>query len=189
MTKELLAHRKKMKAKKPAFRRQDSHKYTEVSPRWRRPRGLHSKMRLKKRGYSKSVEIGYGSPQKVRYTTKEGLFPVLVSNEKELEKAGKENIVVIRSSVGKKRKIAIINSAKEKGLKIANFKNPDEFVEKILEEVAKKKKKTEEIKAAAKKKEKAEKKTEEKPADEKQNEEDKKKAERKEMEKTITKRA
>ena len=61
----LLQLRKRIKAKKPNFVRQDSHKQKEVKKKWRKPKGMQSKMRLKKKGYRKSVSIGYGSPKKV----------------------------------------------------------------------------------------------------------------------------
>ena len=52
--KDLLEFRKKIKAKKPNFIRQDAHKKGEIKKKWRRPKGLQSKMRLHKRGYRKS---------------------------------------------------------------------------------------------------------------------------------------
>ncbi|MBN2454632.1 50S ribosomal protein L32e [Candidatus Woesearchaeota archaeon] len=178
--KELLIHRRKIKAKKPNFAMQDSHKYKDLRRRWRKPKGLHSKMRMNKKGYPKTVRTGYGSPAAVKHMTRSGLVPVLVSRVAELEGLGKENAILIRGAVGTRRRIEIIKAAKEKGLAIANYKEPEKFVQKAMERAEKKKAKEQ------KKKETVEKK---KPAEEKLSEEEKKKQERKEMEKTITKRA
>ena len=52
---EKLELRKKIKAKKPNFVSQDTHKRKRIRPRWRKPRGWHSKIRLHKIGYRKMV--------------------------------------------------------------------------------------------------------------------------------------
>ena len=61
--------REHIKSKKPPFRRQESWRYKRLSGRkekWRKAEGIDSKMRLKKKGWPKSPEIGYRGPKKVR---------------------------------------------------------------------------------------------------------------------------
>ncbi|MFH1181855.1 MAG: eL32 family ribosomal protein [Candidatus Woesearchaeota archaeon] len=177
-----------MKAKKPSFLMIDWHKRKEVNKdRWRKPRGNQSKIRLNRRGKPKSVRTGYGSPAAVKYLDHNGLKPVVVSNVNELAGLTKENTVVISGSVGNRKKIAIINAASEKGLKVSNFKEPQKFVTAVLENVKNRQQ------AAKEKKAKVVKKTPEakaKPAEKapELSEEDKKKQETKDLEKTITKR-
>ena len=71
--KTLLNIRKKIKSKKPFFFRQDAHKNLKLGDKWRKPKGLHSKMRLGFKGYRKSVSIGYGSPKITKNLHKSGL--------------------------------------------------------------------------------------------------------------------
>ena len=62
---------KGVKGCKPAFRQQDSHKKKRVEKVWRRPRGLHSKIRHNKWSYPKRIQIGYKSPAEVRDFTRQ----------------------------------------------------------------------------------------------------------------------
>ena len=64
--KTLLILRKKMKAKKPHFNREDCHKIMALPIGWRKPNGLHSKMRHRYRGQPAMVEPGWGSPRVVK---------------------------------------------------------------------------------------------------------------------------
>lgn len=47
--------RKRMKRKKPTFRRQESAKHVRLKGTWRRPRGRHSKLRKTRKADRKSV--------------------------------------------------------------------------------------------------------------------------------------
>ena len=86
--------------------------------KWRRPRGKHNKVRLKRAGYPVQPGIGYRSPSIVHGRVS-GLLPALVHNVSQLEKLGKENIAVI-ARVGAKKKLDILKKAQELGVKIAN---------------------------------------------------------------------
>jgi len=173
----LLEIRNKMQKNRPVFVRQDPHK-KRLKNRWVKPRGLHSKIRLKKAGHSKPVSDGYGSPKLARGLSKEGLKIVLVYNENELNKINKENEgVIISKSVGTKKKILLLNKAKEKGITILNLK-VDEYLKKKEDEMKKrtdkKKKKEEKIKEKGKQEKKGDVKLEEKLSDEEKKEKDKK---------------
>jgi ribosomal protein L32E len=184
--KALLEQRNRMKAKKPSFLMIDWHKRKEVNKdRWRKPKGNQAKIRLNRRGKSKSVRTGYGSPAEVKYLDHNGLKPVVVFNVRQLAGLTKENAVVIGGSVGNRNKITIIKAAQEKGLKVTNYKAPEKFVADALEDVKKRQALSKERKAKATKKAPVKAAKEEKPE---LKEEDKKKLETQEMEKTITKR-
>jgi len=192
MEKDMLKLRKKIKSRKPNFLRQDSHKQKEVKKNWRKPKGIQSKMRLHKKGYRKSVAIGYGSPRKVYGLHSSGLKQTLIDSVKELDKINKEvEGIIISRTVGLKKKIVIVKKAKEKGIKILNIKNPDNFIKQTEERFAKKKevKKVKQEEKAKKKKETEEKaKEKEEKLAEKVSEEEKKEQDKKEQDKVLTKR-
>ena len=127
MNKEHLAHRARVKKRKPTFLQQDF-QLKKLKNKWRRPKGIDSKRRLRKDGHQKRPSRGYSSPVDVRGLNAQGLREVLVYNVAGLTAVGKEDIVVISSTVGAKKKIDIINEAKKKNLPIANVN--EEFIKK-----------------------------------------------------------
>lgn len=44
------------------FIRQDAHKKAKLKNLWRKPKGLHNKMRLQKKGYRRLPKVGMGTP-------------------------------------------------------------------------------------------------------------------------------
>ena len=67
-----------------------------------------------------SPTIGHRSPRKESGRIK-NLAPILVHNLNDLEKAGKESIVII-AKIGAKKKLEIIKKAQEKNIKIFNVR-------------------------------------------------------------------
>lgn len=111
----------KKKIKKPKFIRQESWRYKRLDSSWRRPKGKSSKMRLSKKGWPPIVSIGYGLPKSIKSLHPSGLKEVLVFNPKELEKVNPEKEAVrIGHTVGKRKRLQIIEKAKELGIKILN---------------------------------------------------------------------
>lgn len=86
--------------------------------KWRNPTGRHNKIREKIAGHPAIVSVGYKKESTGRGKIKEKT-PIKVSNVKDLEKIGKQNIAVL-SSVGNKKKMEIIKQAKEKKIEFAN---------------------------------------------------------------------
>lgn len=111
--------------KKPRFLRRTSVRLSKLGKRrkkkqvWRRPTGRDNKMREQRRGKPPIVSIGYSTNKKTKGKIKEKT-PVFVKNTKELEKIGKQNIIIL-GNVGKKKKIEIVKKANELGLEIANL--------------------------------------------------------------------
>lgn len=167
--KESLKSKRDMKRKLPKFTRQSSHKKKRLGTKWRRPKGLHSKMRLQFRGYKGIVKIGFGTHKELKHINRQGLREILIHNLNDLEKIdGKVEGVIIAKTVGLRNKIEIIREAVKKNIIIINVKKPEEFL-KIIDEGIKKKKETK----TEKKKEKEEKKKElEKKAEEKKKKEE-----------------
>ena len=108
--------------KKPWFRRQQWWQYAKLRHKsWRRPRGIHSKMR-RHYGYRPPVvRIGYSSPKLVRGLHPSGFKEVLVYNASQLNgiDASKEAIRIAHS-VGRKKRMEIIEKADELGIKVLN---------------------------------------------------------------------
>jgi len=185
--KDLLELRRHIKSKKPDFIRQDSHKNKRLGKKWRRPKGLHSKVRLRLKGRSKNLSIGYRSPKIVRGMHKSGLQRCIIRSTKDLEGLdAKKYCCIISSSLGTKKKIVILKKAGEMGFNIVNISNPDEYIKRV-EDGINLRKKAKEVKKEGTKEAKKVKKKEEKLT-EKVDEASKKEIEKKEKDKVLTKK-
>ncbi|MBW2979982.1 50S ribosomal protein L32e [Candidatus Woesearchaeota archaeon] len=192
--KSLLGKRRHIKKRKPEFILQDYGKKPRLKRKWRKPKGIDSKIRLGLRGYRKIVTKGYGSPKLVKGLHKSGLKPVLVISIKDIDSVNKEKEgIIIKGSIGLRKKVELVKKAKEKGIRILNLKDPDKFLKAVSESMEKKK---QEKKKLAEKKEKKAKEVKEKakPKEEKEeladkiSDEEKKEAEKKERDKLLTQR-
>jgi large subunit ribosomal protein L32e len=184
----LLELKSKIKERKPNFIRQDTHKRKKLSIKWRKPKGIHSKIRHHFRGRSKMPSPGYKSPRKVRRLHDSGLKIVLVHSTDDLKSIKKEGEgIIISKTVGMKKRLAILKKAKESNINILNV-NVDEQIKKIEDFVNSKKKKEQKVtkKEEVKEKESKTKEQTEKPAE--LSDEQKKKAEKEEKDKVLTKR-
>lgn len=118
-----------VKHKKPVFKRQESWRYIRVKSSWRKPRGKTSRMRRRIKGWPKIVSVGYGGKRSLRGLHPSGYKPVIVHNVKELEKVDKSQAVVIAHSIGERKRLQILEKAKELGLKVLNQKLVEEKTE------------------------------------------------------------
>ena len=161
--------RKKIKSKMPTFVAQDTHKKKRIRKRWRRPRGIQSKMRLSIKGYRRGVAVGYGSPKIVRGFHSSGLEQKLVKSAKDVEGVDPKKIgILISGTVGLKKKLEIIKKSKELGLTILNIKDVEGYLKKVNEIIEKKKaEKSKSAKTKEEKKKKLEEKAKEKEDKEK----------------------
>jgi large subunit ribosomal protein L32e len=138
--KEALEKRNIAKKKKPTFLRQDSNKYS-FNNKWRKPRGLHNKRRLSKKGHQKNPSIGYSSPKEVKYLNKDGLNRILIATIKDLKLVNKDkDIIVLSSKLGIKKKIEILEKIIESNLKLENIKDPKLYIQTKKSEFEEKKK-------------------------------------------------
>jgi len=198
-TKQLLEKRNALKKRKPKFIRQESHKKKKLEQSWRKPKGMHSKLRRMLRGNRRVVQPGWGSPKEVKGTSKEGLKQNVIFNPSELSKLNsKIDGAIVSSTVGTKKKMEIIKKAKELGIKVLNW-NVDKFLdnfEKMQKAREEKKAKTtkekeekqkeNEKKAAEKEKKEKDEKKESQPEDSKSN--DEKLEKKKELDKDLSKK-
>jgi len=170
--KELLELRNDIKRDKPKFRRQDWF-LKGLNEKWRKPKGLDSKLRARRRGKGAVVSPGYGSPSKAKGLSREGLKFVFVRNLKELDAVGKDNLIVLNGRLGARKKIEILNKIKEKKLNLFNFKDLEKAIKKFIDIFDARKKQKEEKKK--KKTQKESEKEKAKPKEEKKETEDEKK--------------
>lgn len=118
---KLLRIRRKAKRKKPDFERQEGYRYKRLKEGWRRPRGRHSKLRKSEKARGRKPGTGYMSPAAVRGLTGQGLEAVLVSNRDDVLKMDpKKQAAVIRSAVGKKKRMEIISEAEKRQIRLLN---------------------------------------------------------------------
>jgi large subunit ribosomal protein L32e len=138
------------------FLRQDYRNYKRLKRKWRKPKGMHSKLRVGKRGSGTLVKIGYKK--------RKAEAPVLVKDLKSLDDM-KGKAIIISSQLGSKKTIAIAEKANKAGIKILNMKKVKK---------AKRKEKLLETKKLEKKPSKEEKKHEEKKESEEKSGKEKK---------------
>ena len=107
--------------KKPKFRRWTSTSLVRLKESWRRPRGMHSKIRRKEKGKLRMPTIGYGAPRQLRYLHPSGFKEVLIYNFDQLQKIdAKIEAVKIAHVVGKKKRQLILKKAEELKIKVLN---------------------------------------------------------------------
>jgi len=158
-TERALALRQRHKSKKPKFRRQESWRYKRVSEVWRKPDGIDSKMRIKKKGWPKSAEIGYRGPRVARGLHPSGYKEVLVRTVDDLGKVDpKTQAIRIAHTVGMKKRAEISIRAGERDIRILN-PLPEVKPEEEAEEAPKETEAETEAEEATKKKEEEEKKS------------------------------
>jgi len=186
----LLELRSKIKDKKPEFIRQDNPKRMKLNYKWRKPKGIHSKIRHKFKGRRKMPSPGYKSPRKVKNLHSSGLKMINVESVDDIKKIKKQSEgVIIAKSVGMKKRFEILKIAKDMQVSVLNL-NVDEQIKKIQNFVDSKKKTVakETRKEEVKKEELKEKETVKEQKDTGLSEKEKKEVDKKEKDKVLTKR-
>ncbi len=127
LSKELkieLEKRKKIKERTPKFRREEWYRYKRVKQNWRRPDGIHSKMRMNRKYRPARVRIGFRGPKITRGLHSSGFEEVMVYNTKDLKKIDpKTQAGRIGSSVGTKKRIDIEKEAEKLDIRILNIQH------------------------------------------------------------------
>ena len=120
-TKKDLSKRNRMSHKRPSFKRQNWFRYKRLGEKWRRPRGIHSKMRRHFKYRIPVVQVGFRGPASVRGLHPSGFEEVLVHNTKEIENVNPETQAVrISSTVGDKKRELIVKKADELKIRVFN---------------------------------------------------------------------
>jgi large subunit ribosomal protein L32e len=120
-TKDALAKRAEIDARRPAFKRQEWFRFQRLGETWRKPKGIHSKMR-RHYGYRPPiVSIGYRGPKQVRGYHPSGFEEVMVHTPAQLEGIDpKKQAVRVGGTVGYKKRLDIEKKADELGIRVLN---------------------------------------------------------------------
>jgi len=122
-TAKTLNLRKKMKKKRPEFKRQEIHVQKILKKKWRRPRGKHSKLRKHVKARGRRPGPGYGSPRAARGLDPLGYRLVRVFRPDDLDVINrKEERALIASTVGRKKRFEILKKAEKMNIKVKNAK-------------------------------------------------------------------
>ena len=116
-----LAKRNAASRKRPAFKRQNWFRYKRLGTAWRKPRGMHSKMRMRRKYRPPVVSTGYRGPVAARGLPPSGFAEVLVHRPEELE-ALDSNLEAARvaATVGDRKREAIEARAAELDIRVLN---------------------------------------------------------------------
>ncbi|HML03447.1 MAG TPA: 50S ribosomal protein L32e [Candidatus Bathyarchaeia archaeon] len=113
--------RRRVKMNKPGFQRQEVWRYKRIRDRWRRPRGVDSKMRMDAKGWPETVNVGYGGPRNARHLHSSGYIEVLVRSLSQIDGLDPTTQAIrIAHDVGGKKRREIMTRAKEKNLHVFN---------------------------------------------------------------------
>lgn len=143
---------------KRTFKRYHAGNLKKLGSSWRRPRGMHNKVRLKRKGHIKSPLIGYGGNKKTLGFYQSKFDYKIVNSEKDLINLDKK-YVILSSTLGLKNKLQLLEKLKNLNIKVLNIKDLEKFIKKTQEKLSSKK---EQKKTQQKKKEEIKKKLEEK---------------------------
>jgi len=112
--KKAMRFRAEKKDRQPHFVRQEGHRYRRVGLTWRKPRGVHSKMRQHWGYRINVVSIGFRGPRAARGLHPSGFREVLVHNVKDLDVVDPQTQAIrIGKTVGSKKRAAIEDRIKE----------------------------------------------------------------------------
>lgn len=132
----LMRLRKRMSQKRPHFRKFESWRLVRIKDYWRKPKGIDNKMRQKRKGWPRTVNVGFRSPKAVRHLHPSGMVEVAVFNVGDLTIVDPETQVArIGGTVGRRKRRLILKEAFELGIRILNPGNIELEEEAISETV------------------------------------------------------
>ena len=120
-----------MQRKKPRFIRQGGTYLKRLGEKWRRPKGNQSKLRMHHKSRGSLPDPGYGSPRELRYMHPSGFKEKMIFNLNDLNSVNPEKEAIrIASTIGRKKKLQIMEYANANKIKVLNPFKTEEKVEK-----------------------------------------------------------
>ena len=121
-TSDALKFRASQKKQQPAFRRQEWYRYRRLArSSWRKPKGMHSSMRLNRKYRPPMARVGYRKIASARDLHPSGFQEVLVHKTSDLEGLDPERQAIrIGASVGNRKRLNIHDRANDLGLRVLN---------------------------------------------------------------------
>lgn len=116
--------KKSVARKKPKFLRTDWHKKIRLgrgvkkNQKWHGAKGRQNKFRLNRKGRGKRPKIGWGANKDIKNKIS-GIENVRVENLRDLENVKKGTGIII-GRIGAKKRIAILEESKKKGITVLN---------------------------------------------------------------------
>jgi large subunit ribosomal protein L32e len=134
----LMRLKKKMSQKRPHFRQFEEWRLVRIKDHWRKPKGIDNKMRQKRKGWPRTVNVGFRSPKAVRHLHPSGKEEVAVFNVGDLTIVDPVSQVArIGGSVGRRKRKGILKEAIARGIRILNpgdIEHEEEASETVEEE-------------------------------------------------------
>lgn len=116
---------KPQKKKKPTFNVPNLGFFKSVKARWRKPRGVDNKKRIRKKFFGALPRVGYKNTSTIRGNHPRGMPEVLVHNETELNLAKEQKALVrFSATLGKRKLIQFFKMATEAKLEVLNPPKP-----------------------------------------------------------------
>ena len=121
-TSDALKFRASQKKQQPAFRRQEWYRYRRLArSSWRKPKGMHSSMRLNRKYRPPMARVGYRKIASAGDLHPSGFQEVLVHKTSDLEGLDPERQAIrIGASVGNRKRLNIHDRANDLGLRVLN---------------------------------------------------------------------
>jgi large subunit ribosomal protein L32e len=121
------------KLRMPKFHAENAHRWTRISRRWRKVRGIDSYTRQKKKGRLTIVSTGYRTPKAIRHLHPSMYMEVPVYRPADLESLDPDiHAVRIAATVGGRKRQDILERADAKLLRVLNPGTTEEIGEEDL---------------------------------------------------------
>ena len=121
------------KLRMPKFHAENAHRWTRISKRWRKVRGIDSYTRQKKKGRLTMVSTGYRTPKVIRHLHPSLYIEVPVHRPSDLESLDPDiHAVRIAATVGGRKRQVILEEADSKLLRVLNPGTTEEIGEEDL---------------------------------------------------------
>jgi len=121
------------KLRMPKFHAENAHRWTRISRRWRKVRGIDSYTRQKKKGRLTMVSTGYRTPKAIRHLHPSMYIEVPVYRPSDLESLDPDiHAIRIAATVGGRKRQVILEEADTKLLRVLNPGTKEEVGEEDL---------------------------------------------------------